>query len=363
MRRKTQKEFLVEAQSIFGNTYDYSEAKYLTSKNKIIIICKKHGRFYQQAGAHLSGSGCPHCAAENTVLKNSKSLDLFIDEANNIHNNKYNYSEAVYLNNKIKVEINCPVHGLFEQAPDKHLVGQGCPVCGGKNKSNTIDFVTQSNIIHDNKYNYSETFYLKNKSKVKIICLTHGIFWQSPEKHLNGQGCPKCGRNIVAGKLAKLCENFIKQANLIHNFIYDYTICYYINSFKKVNIICNVHGIFSQSPSNHLSGNGCPKCVSSISKLETQWLNSLNISEKFRQKYIKINNKNIIVDAFDPATNTIYEFYGDYWHGNPEKFAPNDLNKINKKTYGELYKNTMDREKLIKNAGYNIVSVWEKDFK
>lgn len=78
---------------------------------------------------------------------------------------------------------------------------------------------------------------------------------------------------------------------------------------------------------------------------------------------LKINNNRIKPDAFDPKTNTIYEFYGDFWHGNPNIYKLDDINVANKKTFGELYLATLDREKLIKEAGYNLVSMWESDFK
>ena len=62
-------------------------------------------------------------------------------------------------------------------------------------------------------------------------------------------------------------------------------------------------------------------------------------------------------------TNTIYEFYGDYWHGNPKRFILTDINKRTKTTFGELYKNTLQKEKDIRELGYNLVVIWESDWK
>lgn len=94
-----------------------------------------------------------------------------------------------------------------------------------------------------------------------------------------------------------------------------------------------------------------------------QWLDYLKISEKYRQKTIMIDNKKYRVDAFDHNTNTIYEFYGDYWHGNNSRYKSDQINYNNKCTFGELYQRTIERENLIKQAGYTVISIWENDFR
>ena len=86
-------------------------------------------------------------------------------------------------------------------------------------------------------------------------------------------------------------------------------------------------------------------------------LTILNVSKKYRHKSFKINNKRYNLDAYDPITNTIYEFYGDYWHGNPKVFDPNSYNKTCKKYHGELYMKTLKKEEILKRAGYNIISI------
>ena len=58
------------------------------------------------------------------------STDGFIKKAKNIHENKYDYSKSEYLKDNIKVQIICPLHGEFGQLPTNHLNGQGCYYCG-----------------------------------------------------------------------------------------------------------------------------------------------------------------------------------------------------------------------------------------
>lgn len=95
----------------------------------------------------------------------------------------------------------------------------------------------------------------------------------------------------------------------------------------------------------------------SQSKGEQKWLDTLNI--KIRQHIIKYDNHCYKVDGYDQQTNTIYEYLGDYWHGNPAKYKSNDLNKRLHKTMGELYQNTIIRFDLFKSLGYKIIYKWE----
>src|SRR5690606_16177264 len=56
-------------------------------------------------------------------------------------------------------------------------------------------------------------------------------------------------------------SEFIEKSIKRHGNKFDYTKVEYSNSHTKVCIICPEHGEFYQSPTNHLSGNGCPKCA------------------------------------------------------------------------------------------------------
>ena len=67
-------------------------------------------------------------------------------------------------------------------------------------------------------------------------------------------------------------------------------------------------------------------------------------------------------DGYCKETNTVYEYHGDYWHGNPKKFNKDEINKSSKKTFGELYEQTLKRENEIRTLGYNLVVMWESDW-
>ena len=252
-----------------------------------------------------------------------------------------------YINNHTKVNIVCPIHGEFKQTPSHHLNGHGCPKCSHDKKK-------LSNFGHNTKYDYSKASYINSYTKVIIICPIHGEFNQTPNAHLSGQGCPKCSPTY------KDLSIFVHQANNIHDNKYDYSQSIYNSSKIKINIICPIHGEFKQTPNAHLNGQGCPKCCSSISKLETIWLDSLFVPNECRNIKLSISNKTYNVDAFH--NDIIFEFYGDFWHGNPRKFNLSNINPISKISFGELYKRTMEREKELKRK-YKVVTIWEMDFK
>ena len=115
-----------------------------------------------------------------------------INKAKKIHDNKYDYSKVHYINNKIKVCIICPKHGEFFQEPKAHLKGQGCPKCSGCAKLTMDDFIEKARKVHGDEYDYSKVKYINNHTKVCIICPEHGEFWQTPNSHLNGNGCYSC---------------------------------------------------------------------------------------------------------------------------------------------------------------------------
>jgi len=187
----TQEEFLDKCQKVHGDKYDYSKTKYVKSKEKITITCKKHGDFLQTPNDHLDGKGCKKCA------DGCYDTEEFIRRANKVHNNKYDYTKTRYLGDKEKVIITCRKHGDFIQRPSHHLRGTGCKKCGRElsARKKTIsqeEFVTRANSIHRNRYNYTLVEYIHILKKVKIICPIHGEFNQQASSHLDGSGCPNC---------------------------------------------------------------------------------------------------------------------------------------------------------------------------
>ena len=195
-RSSNTEEFIKQANQIHKGLYIYTKVKYVNYSTKVCIICPEHGDFWQTPGDHLRGYGCPKCGVEEVKKKTSSNTGEFIEKAKKVHGDRYDYSKVDYVNNHTKVCIICPEHGEFWQGPVGHLRGRGCPKCGGRLISNTQEFIQKADEIHNKKYVYEKTEYVTAKNKVCITCPKHGDFWQTPNTHLSGCGCPKCNHSI-----------------------------------------------------------------------------------------------------------------------------------------------------------------------
>jgi hypothetical protein len=225
------------------------------------------------------------------------------------------------------------------------------------------EFLNRATAVHGSRYDYSKSLYVNAHTKIKIGCSEHGIFEQRPHDHVKGKnGCPVCGAiNRRKNHSKQAFDKFLILAKKIHQNKYQYIVESYTGITDLMEIVCPIHGVFKQSADIHKRGNGCQRCGSGpISNMSQQWLDSLNIVD--REYWITINEKRYKVDGYDINSNTIYEFLGDYWHGNPKVHHPEKINSHNKHTFKELYEGTIVRLEIFKKAGYNLVFIWENDY-
>lgn len=217
-KKKTTEEFVNEAKQIHGDRYDYSKVEYVNQLTEVCIICPIHDEFYQKPKNHLKGYGCQKCKVEksygkrgyyklkSTLRRKIKNVEDFGIYYNKLYKKNYDFSNGVYENKNSILDVICPLHGKFSMRASYLLYnGRYCPQCAMEHKkelfsSNTNEFIQKSKQIHGNeRYDYSLAEYVNNKTKVKIIC---------HEKDANGEE----------------------------------------------------HGVFEQTPANHLKNRGCPKC-------------------------------------------------------------------------------------------------------
>ena len=313
----TTEEWIASARKLHGDKYDYSKVKYVSSATKVCIICPEHGEFQQLPSQHLSGNGCPKCANEATGERCRSSKEEFIKKARKLHGDKYDYTKVEYVNSKTKVCIICHEHGEFWQTPHSHLQGQGCPKCSGKCVPTTEEWITSARKKHGDKYDYSKVVYVDSKTKVCIICPEHGEFQQLPSQHLSGRGCPTCGAKNRNEKRTSTKEEFIKKAHVIHKDKYDYSKVYYANSMTKVCIICHEHGEFWQTPSQHLQGDGCPKCGGTCVLTKEEWVAFANKVHNGKYDYSNVEYVNNVtkVCIICPEHGEYLQRPGDHTQG------------------------------------------------
>lgn len=184
--------------------------------------------------------------------------DEFIKKSNLLHSNYYNYIKTRYTGSMNKTTITCPIHGDFEQTPNVHLSGKGCPKCGISkrvlipNRTQFIEFCKTAHRIWSDKYEYSNYTGVTNKLTVK--CIKHNYtFIQKGKNHLDKhEGCKAC-----------ISEMFIEKAKKRYDNKYNYNLIPKVfKPTEKQPIVCPKHGVFYQRLSTHYSkGLGCRLCA------------------------------------------------------------------------------------------------------
>lgn len=336
-KKITTEDFIRRAREVHGDKYDYSKVVYERRDKKVIIIDKSDGSVFEMTPAcFLSGQNNPLKKGEKLRKAFSMGKEKFIEKARLVHGDNYDYSKVEYINNRNKVCIICPEHGEFWQAPDKHLQGRGCPKCCKKNKRYTLEeFVEKANEIHGGKYDYSFADYVNNKTKIRIICPEHGEFSQTPTLHLQGCGCKYCKKGSVFNT-----EDFLKRAREIHGNKYDYSETKYTGANNPVIIICPEHGPFFQKPVNHLNKEeGCPECGKKFRKGETELFHFLCNKYpdiKIIHSYWKNHRE---YDIFFEDFNIAIEFQG------AQHFKPVDFGGYGKEKAEKLFVENQERDK------------------
>jgi hypothetical protein len=293
-------------------------------------------------------------------------------------NNKEDYNLINYGSEKI-VEWKCfKCNYFFNQKICKRTVDRvGCPFCCGKKVNNV-------NSLEVNYPELSKQLLIPNPSDVTCASSKIGTWkcFKCKENYKSkihqmvksfenkNSGCPFCtgkkvnDKNNLLVTHPQICLEWDYEKNI--KGPENYTAG--SGSRSKVWWICKNKNHSWQASVNirtgtvEKTGSNCPYCSIRVSKVETEWLDFLKIDKKYRQVYITAGNKKYSVDAYVPQTNTIYEFYGDYYHGNPKIYNPNDLNKKCKKTFGLLYENTLKKQYDIFKSGYNLIYIWESEW-
>ena len=356
-------QFLEMAKSIHGERYDLSKVQYTGRRNKITVICPKHGEFKILAGNFIRGGGCKKCANEEQGNRMRGNTDDFIIKLKKLYGDYYDYSLVSYVDCSTPVKIICPKHGEFSATPNSLLQGHSCKECGKesyseKTRHTTEQFVEKAKKIHGDKYDYSQSVYLGSNKDITIICPEHGPFTQRASAHLLGQGCPKCADNQKIDK-----EEFIRRAREIHGNKYDYSKVDYINNYTKVIITCPEHGDFEQFPHSHLQGNGCQKCCEEpLLEREVLELLEKNSILYVQQKKFDglVYKRSLSFDFYLPEQNIAIECQGIQHFRPVEQFG--GIDSFNEQVARDETKRKFCGENGIKLLYYNHLSKIQSDY-
>ena len=225
-QKYTFKEYVKNAKIKHKNKYEYDEKSFYDKK--IRIKFKKHCYFNQSKIMHLYGHGCNECANDKKRL----TLKEFKERSNLIHDYEYDYSNVSYINNYTVVEIKCKKHGIFQQTPNFHMLGQGCPKCkSSRGEKKIMKYLKQNKIIYEHQKKFNEC---KNKNKLPFdfyipkynLCVEfNGKQHYEPIKYFGGQKTldyiknndeikeTYCKNNHIKLVIIKYNENIIEKLN------------------------------------------------------------------------------------------------------------------------------------------------------
>lgn len=223
----------------------------------------------------------------------------------------------VYKNNKTKYKYFCSKHKTsYLQAWDSHKLGRvGCNICHSNKISRSKTKYSMSKVMKEcllNKYDLPKRNqkYVTTKTKYIFVCPTHGEYEQSWEKHKLGQGCSKCKLDIVSKLKTKSCKQYYDECK--ENSI-DLPIEYYISDSTPIKHKCSKGHIYSQTPSNHLRGQGCPICKESHGeKFIRNYLDTNNIEYIPQKTFNDLKDKTYLsYDYYLPEQKVLIEYQGE----------------------------------------------------
>lgn len=307
----TKKQFIEKARKVHGDKYGY--AKVDVSLNPVTIYCRTCKTYFQQGrSTHIRGRNCPVCAKNNRKRIMSGSLDTFIKSARKVHGKKFDYTNAIYINSYTKLSIRCvKCKTIFQQTPNRHITGKcGCRNCLDLSKATPLKkFIARAREVHGDKYDYANTVYSSIKKNIEVYCNScETAFTRKAQVFIRGAGCPntEC-QNYKRSGYSQMCIQWLK----------------YEASLRKINIL-------------HAENGG---------------------------EY-RIPGTRFFVDGFCAEENTVFEFHGNRYHGNPKVYKSSDRPNPYKPdaTAKQLFKETRKREETIKELGYNLVVMWESDW-
>lgn len=336
-RQQFTKEFIEKGTQLHNNKYDYSKVEYVNSRTKVKIICPEHGEFEQLPSSHLQGNGCPKCAREwtdthkeNHCISSRQSRGMtteqWIARAKQVHGDKYDYSLTVYVNQRTNVKIICPIHGLFEQKADSHIQGNGCRLCG----------------LESDNHKFNHEWSPEQREKIKQTCLErYGAerYLDSDEgraKSIKIRSKPEFKKKMRDIISSDEVQNKIKATNLSR---------YGVSSAMKLDAI--LQKVSDSKRKNNTFSTSKPE--------EIMYQELCNVFEKsdIYRWYNKDERYPFHVDFYIKSLDLFIELNATWLHGK-HWFNPNDKNDIDRLN---LYINRVNMGKVFYQTA---IDVWTK---
>ena len=318
------------------NNYDIpiGGQKYKNNNTVLIFKCNNGHTYTQRVSKHLNGHGCPKCKGGVSI---SKIKYKKLCESNN-----YDLPIEDYRNSKTKIRYKCPMGHIYIQLPSSHLMGQSCPICFGNKKKTPKEYYDE---CKEKGYDLPVEDYVNATTKIKHKCKQGHIYEQTPNSHLQGQGCPKCKGSKK--KTLKQYYDECREKDL------DLPIENYVNAKTKIKHICSRCGnIYEQTPYNHLENYGCPVCNESHGeRFIRNYLDKHNIKYIPQKKFHDLKDKTYLsYDFYLPNYGILIEYQGIQHYKEKEFFGGK------KQFEKQQYHDNLKRE-YAKENGYKLLEL------
>ena len=362
----TQEQVINSFREVHGDAFDYSKVVYVDTHTPVEVYCKKHScNFKTLPKNHKKGSGCTKCGREAQIEKAKKDFNKFKQEMFDLYGDQYDFNNSKYINTKTELTAICKTHGEFSKAPFSLLNGSACDECCKKQTkyNNKEMFIEEARKVYGNKDDYTNTEVISSKYKVKVKCTKHNItFEKDIQSYLGGCGCPKCSAENYSLVRTKTTEQFIKEAEEVHENKFDYSNTTYILAKDVLFITCKKHNsTFECYPDNHLKvkSGGCKKCHSE--EMSARYLGKEGTGGYSRSGYITQANGREAIVYLIKCYDENEEFYkiGKTFLGTKIRFKGKKLMPYNftevdfyKGSAGEIYDLEVELHRKYKDYKY-----------
>ena len=368
------------------------------AEEKVNLFCHVCGLPFSSSYATLFSSdtkkGCTYCKHNKKHMVYGLTNDIFLKTAIEKWGTRFTYIDLDVQKNiraeEQQIKVHCTLCNLdFTTNIRYHLFlnpnGGGCVSCAKRLNSvnvrrSTEEFIKLAKQKWGDLYSYEAVKYINVDTKVKIFCNTHqDYFLLTPYTHLNNKyGCPICGNKKknarvnaeVSAKFAAECKRREVEDNL------DMSRAVYTRFYSSIEIGCKTCGCwYTTIGQNFLRGRGnCPHCyrprcfskVSQDAVKKVEEMSGLTFLRGVTGGEFSIQREKNKYKAvgYNKDLNIVLEFYGDAFHGNPNKYSPDKRCHPYYKqfTAQDLYQQTMGRESFIRSQGYNLIAIWEQDW-
>jgi hypothetical protein len=364
-----------------ADRYDWSRCVYRGNAIKVELVCpvEGHGAFTQLPTAVWRADTCPACnrARQGDHLRGD--FNSFATAALAKFGEKFEYEKQEFRALRLAMPIVCREHDFrFDQRPFEHLAGHMiCPGCKGERQAPrrvevSKRLLARCAVVHGSKYDYSRVdLSCTGRELVAIRCPVHGEFRQSLQHHAKGHGCAPCGYLVVGEKLRTAEADLMARLSARWGDAYEFDVANYESSRSKTSVRCVRHDIWFQSSTDVLFNKKvrfpCPKCFSMSSAQQIEWLDHLGVPDDIahREVWLKVGlrGRKVPVDGF--MNNVVYQFHGDWVHGRDPRFSADTTHPLrrNGMTFDEVYQDTLARDQAIRDAGYELVVMWDSEWK